>query len=258
MRFDRIDGRAAFFSDERSGWYQHLGFTDPSSINANLDAFDRAVRSYGARLVVAFAPLSRRVIKENDPNVTIADQALARFQHEHPDVKFLFPLLTHWGIEKFGMLNHVSREYTFLSSERLGTALARLVHDPESIPPYIAQAKVPAAYPPISVKSAGPADPGLLAPALALYLFTSTADEQYRRLFSKRVAELLDRESGFPYAMADARDRVASLARRGITIGFDLSQMRARPVEVEGLSHCGTASAGYAMGAALWLHDLHR
>ena len=38
--------------------------------------------------------------------------------------------------------------------------------------------------------------------------------------------------------MADTRTRTASLAARGIEIGFDLSQLRAVPVEVSGLPHC--------------------
>ncbi|HTC08069.1 MAG TPA: hypothetical protein VK726_04760 [Acetobacteraceae bacterium] len=49
-----------------------------------LNAFDRMVRSHGAKLVIAFAPISRRLIKPGDPNIPLADQALARFQREHP------------------------------------------------------------------------------------------------------------------------------------------------------------------------------
>jgi hypothetical protein len=241
VRYDRVNGRQQFFSDRRSGWYRHLGLTDPSSINANLDAFDKAVRSYGAQLVIAFAPMARRGILPGDPNVDVADQALARFQREHPDVKFLFPLLTDWGIEKFGMYNHISREYTFLSSERLGKALGRLVRDPDSIPAYKAQAMVPLSYPPIVATPLGPDDPSLLAPALALYLYASTGDEKYRDLFSSRVAALLADEPAFGDMMSDAHERVASLERRHINIGFDLSQLRARPTAVEGLPHCGDA-----------------
>jgi hypothetical protein len=242
VRFDRVDERTPFLWDDRSVWYRRLGLGDPSSLNVNLDAFDRMVRSHGARLVVAFAPIAARALKENDANLDIADRALERFQREHPEVKFLFPLITTWGPEKFGSIYHVSREYTFLSSERLGQALARLARDPDSIPPYRAQAQAPAAYPPIAVKPAGPADPALLAPALAFYLFTCTDEPKYRDLISRRVAGLIDREAAYGYAMADTRDRIASLARRGIKIGFDLAQMRATPVDVQGLSHCGAAS----------------
>ena len=149
VRYDRIDGRAPFYPDTRTSWYQQLGLTDPSAINANLDNFYRMVRSYGAQLVVAFAPIQARGTVPADPLIPIADQALARFQREHSDVKFLFPLITRWGSEKFGMFNHISREYTFLSSERLGKALGRLISHPDSIPPYIAQFKDIGAYPSI-------------------------------------------------------------------------------------------------------------
>jgi hypothetical protein len=241
VRFDRVNARTPFYSDQRSAWRRYLGLGDPSSINANLDAFARMVRGYGARLVVAFAPVAGRALAENDPNVAIADRALERFQREHPDVKFLFPLITRWGAEKFGSIFHISREYGFLASQRLGNALARLTRDPDAIPPYRAQAEVPGAYPPIVIKPAGPDDPALLAPALALYLFTSTDEQSYRQLVSRRVMGLIEREPEYGYAMEDARARIASLARRGIRIGFDLAQMRATPVEVEGLRYCGAA-----------------
>jgi hypothetical protein len=239
VRYDRVDGRIEFFSDQRSGWYNHLGLTEQSAIVANLDEFDRVVRSYGAQLVVAFAPTANRVITEGDPEIVADDQALARFQREHANVKFLFPLLTPWGPEKFGMYNHISREYTFLSSERLGRALNRLVHDPDSIPPYTAHAAAPESYPPIVIKPTGPADSALLPAVLALYLYTSTADEKYHALLSARVKDLLGHESAYRAVMDDAHERIGSLIERNIKIGFDLSEMRARPVAVDGLSHCG-------------------
>jgi len=240
VRYDRIDGRLSFFPDGRSGWYNHLGLTEPSSIVANLDEFDQTVRRYGAQLVIAFAPIAQRVLTPDDPNVAANDRALARFQGEHPDVKFLFPLLTPWGSEKFGMFNHISREYTFLSSERLGRALNKLVHDPESIPAHTAQAAAPESYSSVVIKPTGPADSSLFPAALALYLYTSTNQEKYRALLSARVEGLLNRESAFRAATDDTRERVTSLAERGIKIGFDLSEMRATPVAVEGLPHCGT------------------
>jgi hypothetical protein len=240
IRYDRVDGRIEFFSDQRSGWYNHLGLTEPSAIVANLDEFDRVIRSYGAQLVVAFAPIANRVITEGDPEIVADDQALARFQREHPKVKFLFPLLTPWRPEKFGMYNHISREYTFLSSERLGRALNRLVHDPDSIAPYVAHAEAPHSYPPVVIRPTGPADAELLPPALALYLYTSTNEQKYRGLLSARVEGLLGREPAFRAAMDDTRERIASLERQNVKIGFDLSQMRATPAAVEGLTHCGT------------------
>lgn len=239
VRYDRVNGRLDFYDDERTEWYNRLGFTERSSIAAELSAFNAVVRSYGAQLVVAFAPIAPRVMWPLEPNVALADQALERFQRMHPEVKFLFPLLTAWGSEKFGMFNHISREYTFLSSERLGRALGRLAHDPDSIPMHVAKAKAPDSYPEIVVKPLGEPDPSLLIPALALFLYTSTDDKQYPPLFSKRVAGLLADEPAYQYAMADTRERLASLAARGIRIGLDPSQIRATRVDIEGLPHCG-------------------
>jgi hypothetical protein len=238
VRYDRVDGRTPFGSDTRSGWYNQLGLTDRSAINANLNDFYKVVRSYGAQLVVAFAPMQARGPVPGDPYIPIAEQALDRFQREHPDVKFLFPLVTRWGSEKFGMYNHISREYTFLSSERLGKALGRLVTNPDSIPPFVAQFKDVGSYPAITAMPQGELDPNLLKPALALYLYTSTNDNSYRQLISKRVLDLLDNEPSFQYMMADASIRVGSLAKRNIKIGFDLSQLRATPVAITGLPHC--------------------
>jgi hypothetical protein len=238
MRYDRVDGRSPFYPDTRGAWYNHLGLTDPSSINANLDEFANMVQSYGAQLVVAFAPISARAVVPGDPNVPGADEALARFQRQHPDVKFLFPLITRWGIEKFGMYNHISREYSFLSSERLGKALGRLVRDPASIAPFNPQFTDLGPYPLVAAKPLGPADPRLLKPALAFYLYTSTDDPSYNELISRRVLGLLADEPSYQYMMADAHARVTSLAERNINIDFDLSQLRATPVEIVGLPHC--------------------
>ena len=155
-------------------------------------------------------------------------------------MKFLFPLITRWGSEKFGMFNHISREYTFLSSERLGKALGRLVTDPNSIPPLQTQFKDSGPYQPITATPTGPPDPSLVKPALAFYLYTSTADDSYRQLISKRVLDLLAAERSYQYMMADATDRARSLAKKNIKIDFDLSQLRATPVAITGLPHCNS------------------
>ena len=239
VRFDRVNGRAFFYSDGRTGWDSRLGLSDPSMLNSVLDDFDRMVRSYGAQLVVAFAPIGARAPEIGDRNILIAEQELARFQRQHPDVKFLFPLITRFGSEKFGENNHISREYTFLSSERLGTALARLLADPGSLKPFVPSYRDPGFYPKIDIAPVGPPDAGpLLNSALALYLFASTSDDRYRQLISRRVLSLLDGESAFRSTMEDARARAASLHHRGIEIGFDLSQLKATPVTVTGLPFC--------------------
>jgi hypothetical protein len=242
VRFDRIDGRVPFRSDQRSDWFHRLryGFSssDPSMINVVLDDFEKMVRSYGAKLVIAFAPFPERAIALGDPNVPAAEQALVRFQREHPDVKFLFPLITRWGSEKFGLYNHISREYTFLSSERLGRALAQLLADPGSIKPFAPSYRDPGSYPAIEIKTMGPPNSKLLEAALALYLYASTGDAFYRRLISKRVLNLLDQEPAFGSSIEDARSRTASLTRRGINLGFNLVVLQATPVAVSGMKFC--------------------
>jgi hypothetical protein len=174
----------------------------------------------------------------DDHNIPIAERSLARFQSEHPDVKFLFPLITRWGSEKFGMYNHISREYTFLSSERLGKALGSLIRAPNSIPPFAPGFKGEGAYPAVTVTPLGPPDPALVVPALALYLYASTADRSYEQLIAKPALDLLAAEPSFRYMMADALERNNSLAARNIKIGFDLTDMHATPVSVSGLPEC--------------------
>ena len=84
----------------------------------------------------------------------------------------------------------------------------------------------------------GPPEKKLLDAALAFYLYTSTADESYRRLISKRVLNLVDNDPAFRYTMDDARSRVASLTQRGIRIGFNLGALQATPVTVSGMDFC--------------------
>jgi hypothetical protein len=242
IRYDRVDARRSFYSDARSGWYNQLGLTEPSAIIANLNGFYQMVHSYGAQLVIAFAPMPARALFPNDPNIPIAEEAFARLQRLHPDIKFLFPLITRWGTEKFGGYNHVSREYTFLSSERLGKALGRLLREPASIPPFVLQFKDAGPYPAITTIPLGPPDATLLAPALAFYLYTSTADPSYQQLIAKPVQDRLSEDPAYRYMMADASARNASLTERNIKIGFDLSELRATPVQVTGLQSCDSRS----------------
>jgi hypothetical protein len=141
-------------------------------------------------------------------------------------------------MEKFGIYNHGSLEYTFLSSDRLGKALGRLVRDPDSIPAFTPQFTDSGPYLPVVGKPLGPPDTSLLKPALAFYLYTSTDDPSYRGLISRRVLDILADEPSYQYMMTDAQTRVASLVKRNIKIDFDLSHLRATPVEIVGLPHC--------------------
>lgn len=239
VRYDRIGGHGSFYQDRRPGLLAALGLVEPSSIVAYLEYFDRMVRSHGAQLAIAFAPMPARFLDPYDPNVVIADRALARFQREQPDVKFLFPLLTPWGPEKFGMFNHISREYTFLSSERLAEGLARLIQRPDTIAPYIAQ--VPEhrlAYPAMTVTPTGPPNPKLLDAALAYYRYTTLTDPADWQLVSSRVQKALEADPAFVDMMTDAKSRTEMLAGRNIRIGLDMSQLHATPVAVNGVPFC--------------------
>jgi hypothetical protein len=247
VRYDRVDGQfpfpyyrneqAASAVDARSGILPRLGLAQSSSIYAVYDDFNRMVKSYGAHLAIAFAPVSERAIYPNETHIAEAEAAMARFSRDNPDVKFLFPLISTWTPEKFGTANHVSREYTFMSSMRLGKALGRLVSDPDSIPNYRPRFQ-PIPLPHITHQITGPADPELLKSAFAFYLYTQTLDESYKELISRRVLDLLEHDEAFRYMMEDAAARARLFAEKHIEIGFDMSQMRARPLAVSGMPHC--------------------
>jgi hypothetical protein len=239
VRYDRIGGRGGFDPDQRSNLLSQLHLVETSSTVAYLSKFNRMIQSYGAKMAIAFAPVPSRYLVPGDRNEIVADQALARFQQQHPDVKFLFPSLTYWAPEKFGMYNHISREYTFLSSRRLGEGLAELLEHADDIRPYKAHVtELRQPYPPIAVKAIGPPDPKLLDGALALFRYTTNIDPTDWQLVSRRVQDELGRESAFGYMMADAEARTAALATQGIKIGIDTSQLQATPVEVIGVPFC--------------------
>jgi hypothetical protein len=247
VRYDRVDGQFPFPYyrredadspiDTRSGILPRLGLAEKSSIHAVYDDFNRMVKSYGAHLAIAFAPVSERAIIPGESHIAEAEAAMARFSKDNPDVKFLFPFISTWGPEKFGTANHVSREYTFLSSMRLGKALHRLIADPDSIPNYTPHFKS-ISLPHVAHEITGPADPALLKAAFAFYLYTQTGDENYKMLISRRVLALLDHDEAFRYMMEDTDARLRMFADEKIELGYDLSQMRARPLKVSGMRFC--------------------
>lgn len=238
VRFPRISGIVDFYDDHRNTYLNYLGFGETSTINYKLDEFDRMVRSHGAKLVIAFTPFPIPGIRPNSAELKIVDQQLERFQREHPDVIFLFPLITNFGREKFGGFNHISREYTFLSSKRLGDALGRLVENPASFPPYKAQFKDDGIRHKTTWTETGPKDPVALEAALALYLYANTADEKYWNLLSHRVQEELKKDQAFGFMMDDTRKRIADLAAKGIQLSYDTSQLQAVPATMTDMPFC--------------------
>jgi hypothetical protein len=247
VRYDRVGGQFPFpyYRDEdsarpadaRSGILPRLGLAQNSSIYAVYDDFNRMVKSYGAHLAIAFAPVSERAISPKETHIAEAEAAMARFSRDNPDVKFLFPYISTWAPEKFGTANHISREYTFLSSMRLGKAIGRLVTDPGSIPNYVPRFQG-ISLPHVTHTITGPVDAELLKSAFAFYLYTQTLDESYKRLISRRVLDLLEHDEAYHYMMQDAAARARMFADKKIEIGFDMSQMRARPLVVSGMPFC--------------------
>lgn len=234
IRFKRYVGQLSFFPKSEGAWF--------NTFRTVLGDFDRMVRSYNAKLVVVFAPVPAYSFKSADANELALRRALARFQSNFPDVTFLTPLITTFGDEKFGMFNHVSREYTFLSSARLGMALRTLfghrVPDQMSI---LQQGEndgrrsVEVNWHPLATHN-----PAALRAATAFYMYAATADDSYRDLISKRVLSELAKDKAFNFMIQDGRKRLTDLRQKNITFGFDLSGLEAKPAEVTGLTHCNT------------------
>lgn len=239
IRFDRVDGRNMFHSDDRRGWYHRLLGIEVSAFNATLRDFRDMVKSYGAELVVVFAPVSPRIVSAADKyrRVAIA-KAMGRFKLETPDVHFLTPYLTRFSAEKFAQFNHIAREYSHISSARLGGLLQELILHPHAEPALSSEYEPPESYPAISWKVQGPADRRLLDAAMAFFRYTSTGDDSYRAYISKRVLDIIDVDEAFGFGMAEARERLSMLSAKNIKLGYDLSQLNAFPVQVSGMENC--------------------
>jgi hypothetical protein len=233
-RFKRYVGQLSFYPKSEETWFD--------TFRTVLGDFDRMVRSYGAKLVIVFAPVPAYSFKPADADELALRLALARFQSSFPDVEFLTPLITTFSDEKFGMFNHVSREYTFLSSARLGIALRTLFDHNAPDQKSILQQSVNDGRRSISVNWHPLAipNPAALRAGTAFYMYAATTDDTYRDRISKRVLGELSKEQAFNFMIQDARRRVADLRQKNIAFGFDLSGLEAEPVEVSGLTHCNT------------------
>src|SRR5262249_20714805 len=137
VRFDRVGMQLPFLTDQRLWYRRFIG--EQSFIYSQLDDIARIVRKHGAKLVVAFQAMPARAIKRDDQYRSVAEQAIARFQEDNVDVAFPFPLITPFGPEKWAMWNHISREYTFISSKRMGIALGHIIANPTNQPKFKAQ-----------------------------------------------------------------------------------------------------------------------
>ena len=249
VRFDRVAERAHFYPDQRGDWRARFGMTEPSAIKNTFTEFARMVRSHGATLVIVFGPVAD-VIVVPDANADIAQIRLEEFSRANPDVRFLTPLIETFGAEKFGMWNHISREYTNLSSKRLGLALRDYLDRPDE-QRLFRPAPIPYFGHEVRVEPVSPLadlDPrAAIDAAMALYMYTVTADEKYAALMSTRVIQELGQEDSFSPMIAETRGRNAELAGRGISTHVDVAGLSASPVRVQGVRYCGK-------GEPVWVH----
>jgi hypothetical protein len=240
IRPDRIAQTSSDGADQRL-WYKRLPFMEKSYLNAILSAFNKMVRSYGATFVVAFNPVPARTVIPGEPNSIARQRNLQRFQEENPDVVFLFPNVTTFSDEKYGTFNHISREYSFLTSRRLGMALGNMIANPGAVPKYVAQPSQTEGRSDISWAPTGAPDEDMLDAAMAFFMYAATADEAYRSRISKRVLDLLLRDSAFEFMMEDTRKRIAVLARNDAQLLYNASQLKGTPINVSGMIHCNRA-----------------
>jgi hypothetical protein len=237
IRPDRAGQKHPDGADQRL-WYKRLPFMEKSYFNTILSDFNRMVRGYGATFVVAFNPVPTRMVVPGDQNAIARDRNLQRFQEEHPEVVFLFPLVTTFGDEKYGTFNHISREYSFLSSRRFGMALGNIIANPGSVPKYSAQLSQSESPPDITWATNGAPNQEALDAAMAFFMYAATADEPYKSRISKRVLDLLARDEAFEFMMKDTRERIAVLAGKDAKLLYDTSQLTGTPIDVTGMTHC--------------------
>jgi hypothetical protein len=240
VRYKRMDADFSFPKDPEKNAGNFYGLTAKSSIVAHLSTFAELCQRRGVQLFIVFAPMPWTTIRD-DGHLYNAEKRLEEFQVLHPEVKILTPLVTPWGPEKFGNFNHVSREYVFESSERMGTLLAAAIADPESVKPFKPSWKSQAFKIPTAIRAQGPATEEQKTAALAFYLYTATADEQYRRYLSARVQTALKQRPSFGWMMDDTRERIAFLAGDGIALGYDPARIKAERVTVHNGDYCGAA-----------------
>jgi hypothetical protein len=238
VRFDRIFGQTPLYPDDRDDWLSKLPGSERSTINYVLGDFERMVESYGAKLIVAFGPIPQGAVLPSDPARYRAEQEFERFQAGHPNVAFLFPLITQFTTDKFGQFNHIAREYTFLSSKRMGIALRNYFENPQSVAKFVARDAEAPGSGRTEVKPVGDASVELRDAAMAYFLYTATADPSYRSRISKRVLELLDQDKAFGFMMEDTKAKAAYMAQSQQRLSYSNDQITGAPVAVKGIAHC--------------------
>jgi hypothetical protein len=243
VRFDRVFGRSIpFYTADRDDWSSKLPGSEPSTINYVLGDFARMVEGYGAKLIIAFGPIPEGRILPNEPARDHAEQEFERFQKEFPSVVFLFPMITQFTTDKFAQFNHIAREYTFISSKRMGIALRNYFENPDSVSKFVARNAEPPHNGKPEIKPMGEATSDLRDAAMAYFLYTATADPSYRNRISERVLELLDQDKAFGFMMDDAKAKIAQMAQSQQKLSYSNDQLTGTPVDIRNIPHCNSSN----------------
>lgn len=239
IRIDRIATKTGFFPDIEKKASTLWGLGERSAILTTLNKFAELCRKNNVKLFVMFNPVGWQTIVD-DANLHIAEQRLNEFQEQNPDVIFLTrQLLNPWDPAKFAMFNHVSREYVFESSARMGQALEKAIYKPELVRPFDSHWQPQEFKIPTELKSKGPAGEEAKQAALAFYLYTATADTAYLDNISERVKHVLAKNQPFQWMMQDTKELSQSLASEKIALRYDASKLNAEKLEVKNGYYCG-------------------
>jgi len=237
VRFDRVHQTTPFFQDIENKAENMWGTFEHSCIIETLNDFAKMCRKYHVRLFVMFNPMPWQAVVNNE-NLKTAEKALAEFQRQNPDVLFLTQqLVIPWNPDKFGMYNHVSRDWVHESSGRMGRALEKAIYTPESMVPFNPAWRSQEFAVPRNIKTIGPATEDQKNAALAYFLFTATFDPVYEKQISGRVHTELQGNTDFALLKEDEKARLGYLARKKITLDYDTSQIKAEVVSLENGYH---------------------
>jgi formylglycine-generating enzyme len=218
-----------------------LGFESETFIYDTLANFAKMCKEKNVRLIISFNPIGWQHFNDRDEDVQRVFKELERVQIAFPDVWILNHPITIWEPVKFGMYNHIAREYSHLSSARLGKALSLLISHPESYQPFdagVAMSKI-APSPKVEIRASG-VDASLeqKKAAMAFFLYAATGNIEYRLLLSKRSIKLLEDDDAFKFMIWDNKTRLDSLAWEGINFDYDLKNLRGVVVYVSNGQRC--------------------
>ncbi len=220
-----------------------LGLPGDTLIYDTLTDFAQAVEERGARLVVSFNPIGWQCLPKHQENLKSIYEQIERVQREFPKLWVINNPLTVWEPVKFGMFNHVAREYVHVNSTRLGRTLAKLIKTPSEYQPFNAERAFALASHPrkVEVTETGmTASPEQKRAAMAYFLYTATSDDKYKKWLSQRTLSELAKDKSFAFMMWDNRTRLEALSWEGVTFDYDLSQLNASLVNVVNGQRCVT------------------